>query len=85
MQKFEGYNTLYGVGSACVSLYWNGRGMANQSTKLALKNFCLSHRSNFLFVFEPWIAIDHISFVFQSTIKLNLFVINDRGSVNTEL
>ncbi|KAK2422784.1 hypothetical protein QL285_033289 [Trifolium repens] len=39
-------------------LYWNLRGFGNPETRLALKNYCLSHKPDVVFLAEPMIAFD---------------------------
>ncbi|KAK2369221.1 hypothetical protein QL285_082369 [Trifolium repens] len=39
-------------------LFWNLRGFGNPETRLALKNYCLSHKPDVVFLAEPMIAFD---------------------------
>jgi hypothetical protein len=39
-------------------LYWNIRGIANSSSKLALKRLINLHCPDFVFIAEPWMKFD---------------------------
>ena len=42
-------------------LYWNIRGIANDNSKDALRNFCWMHNPDFLCIAEPWVDLALIS------------------------
>lgn len=60
-------------------LYWNCRGFGNYSTKPIFKNFCLSNKSGFAFLSEPWIDISLVSDSYWRQLNLKVFCLNDRN------
>lgn len=61
-------------------LYWNARGIANQETRLVLKEFCATHSTDILFIAEPWMAFENFPFSFWSQLRLKPFALNDRSN-----
>lgn len=61
-------------------IYWNVRGIANQETRLVLKEFCSTHRPDILFISEPWMAFDKFPSSFWNSLNLKCFALNDRSN-----
>jgi hypothetical protein len=49
-------------------LFWNVRGFGNHEYRVALKNFCTSHKPYINFIAEPMISFDSVSNWFWSII-----------------
>jgi hypothetical protein len=60
-------------------LYWNLRGFGNPETRLALKNYCLSHKPDVVFLAEPMIAFDQVPNWYWNSIKINKYCVNNRA------
>lgn len=60
-------------------LFWNVRGLANSASQLALNNFCLSNKFDFLFISEPWMDLNNIPISYWNSLRLKCFAVNDRG------
>lgn len=74
---WQGQNQSY---FAMKLIYWNIRGLANSPSRQACRNFCNSHKPDFLFLTEPWINFDQVPISFWKSLKLKPFIFNDRGS-----
>ncbi|RHN76470.1 putative endonuclease/exonuclease/phosphatase [Medicago truncatula] len=62
-----------------IALYWNVRGFGNSDTKIALKNFYLSHKPTFIFLAEPMISFSHVPSWYWHGIGVNKCCLNNRG------
>ncbi|KAK3198369.1 hypothetical protein Dsin_021784 [Dipteronia sinensis] len=62
-------------------LYWNYRGIGNNSSKRVLSDLCCSHRHSLVCISEPLVAFDSISARFWSSLGLHLVGMNDRGGL----
>jgi hypothetical protein len=60
-------------------LFWNVRGIGNSETRIALKNFCLSHKPSLIFVAEPMVNFAQIPAWYWPTIGVSKYCINNRG------
>lgn len=65
--------------------YWNVRGFANPDTKLMVKNLCIKHRPDVLFLCEPWIDIDQVHSSFWVSLRLKHLALNSRGAQSPNL
>jgi hypothetical protein len=63
------------------SLYWNVRGLANPSSKLALKNLVLESKPDVCFVAEPWMNVNSLSQRWLNRMSLKLFAVNTRPNL----
>ncbi|XP_019432656.1 PREDICTED: uncharacterized protein LOC109339641 [Lupinus angustifolius] len=61
-------------------LYWNCRGFGNTSTRLVLKNLCLSNKPDLGFLGEPMIPSNLVNNSYWSALNLKLFVMNNKGN-----
>lgn len=61
-------------------LYWNVRGIGNADTRLALKNFYLSHKPSLIFIAEPMINFHQVPAWYWPSIGVSKYCINNRGS-----
>jgi hypothetical protein len=59
-------------------MYWNIRGLANPSSKLALKNLILDSNPDICFVAEPWMNVNRIPHRWFHRLGLKLFAVNSR-------
>lgn len=59
-------------------LFWNARGLANQPTRLVLKNLCESHKPDFVLISEPWMLLQDFPLSFWNHLNLKPFAVNDR-------
>lgn len=67
-------------------IYWNARGIANQSSRLALKSFVkFISQTLFFFFAEPWISKDDFPASFWRKLNMKLFAVNDRFSLKSNL
>jgi hypothetical protein len=58
--------------------YWNIRGLANPSSKLALKNLFLESKPDIYFIVEPWMNVNRLSQRWLHRLGLKLFAVNNR-------
>jgi hypothetical protein len=66
-------------------LYWNIRGLANPSSKLALKNLILESKPDLCFIAEPWMNVNKISHRWLSRLGFKLFAVNNRPNNHPNL
>jgi hypothetical protein len=66
-------------------LYWNIRGLANPSSKLALKNLILESKPDLCFIAEPWMNVNKISHRWLSRLGFKLFAVNNRPNTHPNL
>lgn len=66
-------------------LYWNARGVANQSTLSFLSLLCSINKPDLLFIAEPWASISSISPLYWKNLRLKFFAANNRGSLKPNL
>jgi hypothetical protein len=62
-----------------IVLYWNVRGFGNPDTRVALNNFYLSHKPNFIFLAEPMISFSQVPSGYWHNIGVNKSCLNNRG------
>lgn len=60
-------------------LYWNARGIANDSTRFALAKLVCTHKPLFVCLYEPFIAVDSVPVTYWRSLGLRLVATNDRG------
>jgi hypothetical protein len=59
-------------------LYWNIRGLANPSSKLALKNLILDSKPDFCFIAEPWMNFTSLPHRWLNRLGMKMFAVNTR-------
>lgn len=59
-------------------LFWNLRGLGNPDTRIALKNYCLSHKPNIIFLAEPMITFEQVPNWYWKSIKIDRYCLNSR-------
>lgn len=66
-------------------IYWNVRGLANNPSRLALKNLITQYHPDFIFISEPW--MDFVNFPRRWLVNLNLklFAVNSRNNLSPNL
>jgi hypothetical protein len=60
-------------------LYWNVRGIGNSDTRLALKNFFLSHKPSIIFVAEPMVSFENVPSWYWHSLGVSKYCMNNRG------
>jgi len=68
-----------------ILLYWNVRGIGNVDTKIALRNFFLSHQPSLIFVAEPMIAFDSVPPWYWNSIGVSKYCVNSRENLQPNL
>ncbi|XP_058756625.1 uncharacterized protein LOC131629842 [Vicia villosa] len=63
------------------SLFWNVRGLANSSSRLALKRLISSNKPDLVFVAEPWMDYNKLPKAWLHNLDLKLFALNQRGDL----
>lgn len=61
--------------------YWNIVGIANENSRDAFRNFCLLHRPDIVFIFEPMIIPSDMPFNFWTSCNLRFILANDRENL----
>jgi hypothetical protein len=61
-------------------LFWNIRGIGNSDTRIALKDFYMTHKPLLIFIAEPEINFVNIPAWYWPTIGVTKYCINNRGS-----
>jgi hypothetical protein len=65
--------------------YWNIRGLANPSSKLALKDLFLEFKPDICFLAEPWMNVNRLSPRWLHRLGLKLFAVNSRPNNSPNL
>ncbi|KAK2443571.1 hypothetical protein QL285_014660 [Trifolium repens] len=66
-------------------MYWNIIGLANPSSKLALKNLILESKPDVCFIVEPWMNVNRLSQRWVHRLGLKLFAVNNRPNNSPNL
>ncbi|XP_058734177.1 uncharacterized protein LOC131605902 [Vicia villosa] len=64
-----------------ICIYWNIRGIANNSSRAALKNLILKNSPDFVFIAEPWMNFDNFPKAWLNRFDLKLFATNSRDNL----
>ncbi|XP_058776557.1 uncharacterized protein LOC131650867 [Vicia villosa] len=67
------------------SLFWNVRGLANSSSRLALKRLISSNKPDLVFVAEPWMDSNKLPKSWLHNLDLKLFALNQRDDILSNL
>ncbi|XP_058727131.1 uncharacterized protein LOC131598562 [Vicia villosa] len=62
-------------------IFWNIRGIANNSSRAALKNPIKKNSPDFVFITEPWMNFDNFRKAWLNRFDIKLFAFNNRGSL----
>src|SRR3954471_4337648 len=62
-------------------LYWNIRGIANRSSRLALKNLIQNNSPEFVFIAEPWMDFNNFPQAWINRLDLKPFAFNQRDGL----
>jgi hypothetical protein len=66
-------------------IYWNARGLANNPSRLALKNIITQYHPDFIFISEPWMDFENFPRRWLSSLNLKLFAVNSRINLSPNL
>lgn len=66
-------------------IYWNARGLANEGTRLVLKNYRVTHKLDLTLLSDPWMEFDKFPASFWKNLGLKQFAFNDRAHFNPNL
>jgi exonuclease III len=59
-------------------IFWNTRGLANTSTRLALKKLINQHNPDIVLISEPWMHFEDFPRRWLVNLNLKLFAMNTR-------
>ena len=62
-------------------LYWNIRGLANNPSRLALKNLILKEKPDIVLIAEPWMNIEAFPRNWFQRLNFKLFAMNNRDTL----
>lgn len=63
-----------------IILSWNICGLGNEQTQAVLENLCITHRPDWVALYEPKILMEHLPHHFLNKLKLVFMASNDRPS-----
>lgn len=62
-------------------IYWNIRGIANEDSRNSLRNFCLTHSPDIVFILEPMPTPEASPFNYGNSCNLRFVATNNRGDM----